>query len=90
MPDDWSQTQKKAYSFLEKNVTMCKLVYCDKKQTSGSPRSGTEGPTNCKEYAEVSFQVGLQNFLLQVFLLLWKLLPQSSGLVGMTSRAWQK
>lgn len=55
MPDDWSQTQKKAYSFLEKNVTMCKLVYCDKKQTSGSPRSGTEGPTNCKEYAEVSF-----------------------------------
>lgn len=43
MPDDWSQTQKNAYSFLEKNVTMCKLVYSDKKQTSGSPRVRDRG-----------------------------------------------
>lgn len=26
MPNDWRQRQKNAYSFLEKNVTMCKLV----------------------------------------------------------------
>lgn len=30
MPNDWRQTQKNAYSFLEKNVTTCKLVYSDK------------------------------------------------------------
>ena len=89
MPSDRSQTQKNAYSFLE-IVKKCKLVYRDKKQISGSPGSGTEGHIDCKEYVEVSFQEGLQKYLLQVFPLLWKPLPQSSGLVCMTNRVWQK
>ena len=86
MPNDWSQTQKNAYSFLEKNVTMCKLVYSDKKQTSGSPRVRDRGAHRLQGVCGSRLSSWPTNFLLHVFLLLCKLLPQSSGLVGMTNR----